>query len=47
MLCEWRAGGVLYIVVCVVTCIASTVSAGLYGGLVKPVASESHDMREP
>ena len=32
-MCEWRAGEVLYTVVCTVTFTASTVSAGVHGGL--------------
>ena len=35
----------LWIVVCTVTRTASTVSAGLYGGLPKPLAGENQHMR--
>ena len=46
MLREWRAGGVLYIVVCTAMCTASTVSVGVCGGLVMALASVSHYIRE-
>ena len=45
-LCEWRAGEVRYIIVCTLTCTASTASAGLHGGLFKPLARGCQYMRE-
>ena len=46
LLCEWRAEEVLYIVVCTVACTASTVSAGVHGGLPTPLARECAKTRE-
>ena len=46
VLCEWKAGEVRYIIVCTMTCTASTASAGLHGGLLKPLARGCQYTRE-